>query len=165
MEFSTHPSALAIFHSPSDLLGLRGMKKERIRAISSWRNGLGRYDVAFVKDKPNAQILGHGLAVARVRLFFSFSFQKRTHSCAFITDYVLQGTSPDPDTGLWVVRQCHLPQPRVIPLNHILRAAHLIPVYGTSQVPKNHTPGQTLDKYRKFYVNKYADYHSFEIAG
>ncbi len=165
LEFSTYPSALAVFHSPSDSRRLQGMSRERIRAVSSWRNGPGRYDTVFVRDTPDAQTVGSGLAVARVQQFFSFSYQSKRHTCALVTYYMLQGTSPDADTGLWVVRPCYPSKPRVIPLDHIFRATHLIPVYGKTKVPKDHSPTQTLDKYWKFYINKYADHHSFEIAG
>ncbi len=165
LEFSTHPSVLAVFHSPSDSPGLWGISRERIRAISSWRRGPGRYDTVFTKDTPDAQSVGSGLATARVQLFFSFYFQNRKHDCALITYFRLQGTSPDANTGLWVVRPCYPPKTCIIPLDHILRAVHLIPVYGKTKVPKEHSPSQTLDKYKKFYINKYADYHSFKTAG
>lgn len=165
LKISTYPSALAVFHSPSDSASLQGMHRERIRAVSSWRNGPGCYDTVLVKGESGVQILGQGLAVARVQLFFSFSIQNKDHHCALITDYALQGTSPDPDTRLWVISKCHPPKPHIIPLDHILCAAHLIPVYRTTKVPKDHDFTHTLSKYHMFYVNKYADYHSFEVAG
>ncbi len=140
LEFSNHPSVLATFHSPSDSPGLQGISRERICAVSSWRCGPGRYDTVFIKDTPDAQSVGSGLATACVQLFFSFSFWNRKHDCALITYFRLQGTSPDTNTGLWVVWPCYPPQTCIIPLNRILHATHLIPVYGKTKVPKEHSP-------------------------
>jgi hypothetical protein len=52
----------------------------------------------------------------------------------------------------------------VIHLDTILRAAHLIPVYGEGYISKNLDSSQSLDAFPSFYVNKFADHHSFEIA-
>ncbi|KAF8632086.1 hypothetical protein AX17_004928 [Amanita inopinata Kibby_2008] len=48
-------SAIAIVHAPSDPSGVGGMRREFIRAVSSWRGGLPRYDCAFFKSKANPQ--------------------------------------------------------------------------------------------------------------
>ncbi|KAF8553111.1 hypothetical protein OG21DRAFT_1414849, partial [Imleria badia] len=49
-------------------------------------------------------------------------------------------------------------------IDTIYRAAHLIPVYGKHFVPPFLHPMQSYDSFRLFYVNKFADHHSFEIA-
>ena len=36
-----HTAAVAIFHAPSDLSGIGGMRRERIHAVSRWRRGPG----------------------------------------------------------------------------------------------------------------------------
>jgi len=47
------PSAVAIYYAPSDLSGTRGMFRERIRAVDSWRHGPGRHDCVFVQHDPD----------------------------------------------------------------------------------------------------------------
>ena len=67
-------SAVAVFYAPSDISGTGGMRKERIRAITTWRGGPGKFDTVFVKDFPDARTISSGLTVSRVKAFFSFSF-------------------------------------------------------------------------------------------
>ncbi|KAF8814307.1 hypothetical protein BYT27DRAFT_7025095, partial [Phlegmacium glaucopus] len=43
-----YPSAVATFHAPSAISGIGGMRRERIRAVKSWRKGPGRHDTIFV---------------------------------------------------------------------------------------------------------------------
>lgn len=52
----------------------------------------------------------------------------------------------------------------IIPIHHIVRGAHLIPVYHESDMPDKLEHFQTLDHFSRFYVNKYIDYHAFELA-
>jgi hypothetical protein len=47
-------SAVATFYAPSDISGVSGMRREYIRATSSWRNGPARYDCVYVNTKPDA---------------------------------------------------------------------------------------------------------------
>ena len=61
-----------------------------------------------------------------------------------------------------------LPRARVIPLNDILRAVHLIPVFSHlgKTIPKKYKHESTLDDrqlFKWFYVNKFVDYHAFKI--
>lgn len=72
---------------------------------------------------------------------------------------------------MWVVEPEYLlrgdirvPSPAIINLNTVVRAAHLIPVYSEQFIPADGTYSSTLDNYQKFYVNKYADHHAYEIA-
>ena len=51
----------------------------------------------------------------------------------------------------------------IIHLDAVVRAA-LLPVFGQDFVSRTLTLSDTLDEFSSFYVNKYADYHSFEIA-
>lgn len=159
-----YPSAVATFYAPCDISGTGGMRKEHIRAIPSWRGGLGRFDTVFVKDFPGAQTILSSLTIARVRFFFSFKFRGLEHRCALVTDYPYEGTAPDTDTGMWIVCRPAEPKSRVIPITQIFRAAHLIPVYHSSTLPKDLDPLMTIDTYSKFYVNRYIDHCSFEIA-
>jgi hypothetical protein len=52
----------------------------------------------------------------------------------------------------------------IVHIDCIYRAAHLIPAYRTSQyLSRSLTMHDTLDHFERFYINKYADHHAFEI--
>lgn len=167
---SVHPSALAFFRAPSDLCGTKGISSERIRAVDTWQKGAGRYDCIFVETDPNA--LGMlGLDVSQVKAFLSFSFESKLYQCALVSWFSRIGDKPDDTTGMWMVqadfeddakteRYCS-----VIPIDSIVRAAHLMPIFGTGFTPKGFTPALSLTTiFRGWYVNKFIDYHAFEFA-
>lgn len=52
----------------------------------------------------------------------------------------------------------------VVPVQNILHAAHLIPVYDMETIPNKFSHLETLDHYQRFYVNHFVDYHAFETA-
>ncbi|KLO09541.1 hypothetical protein SCHPADRAFT_833873, partial [Schizopora paradoxa] len=161
-------SATSLFHSPSDLSGVGGMRKEIIRATPSWRKGPPRYDCVFITTD-DTQAGFRGLHVARVKLFFAFVHREIRYDCALVHWYVLAEEEPDELTGMWMVKpdlydDRRTPRISVIHVDAILRAAHLIPVYGNSIIDKNHKFETTLDTFSLFFVNKYADHHSNEIA-
>jgi hypothetical protein len=52
----------------------------------------------------------------------------------------------------------------VIHVDCILRACHLLPVYGPNFVPPWVNFTNVLDSYPAFYVNKFIDHHANEIA-
>jgi len=52
----------------------------------------------------------------------------------------------------------------VIHVESIVRGAHLIPVYGDDMVPRHISFINSLDSYKAYYVNKFADHHANEIA-
>ncbi|EKM73863.1 hypothetical protein AGABI1DRAFT_17991, partial [Agaricus bisporus var. burnettii JB137-S8] len=99
-----YPSVVARFYAPSDGLGLHGFKSERIRAVSTWRNQGARYDTVFVKGKPGSNTISTGLTIARVRRFFSFTFNDQIHECGLVNEYHFVGTGPDEETGMWIVQ-------------------------------------------------------------
>ena len=108
--------------------------------------------------------------VGRVCLFFSFTYSGKVYACALVHDWEVVGEGPDPDTGFWMVRRSYAgscPHARVIVLNDILQAIHLIPVYKGHHDPIHqtlHFTG-TLDNrdFHRFYVNHYIDHHTFKI--
>lgn len=161
------PSAVATFFAPSDQSGIGGMYRERIRAVRSWRGGAPRYDCVFVEQ--DAEQPGfRGLHAARVLAFMSLQKSDITYPCALVTWFSVIGDEPDPDVGMWMVdpdldaegdREMS-----IIHLDTILRAAHLIPVYGDDPVPRHFKHTHSLDRFAAFYINKYADHHSHEIA-
>lgn len=165
-EVSIYSSAIAVYHAPSDLCGVNGMHREWIRAVSSWRRGPARYDCVFVNADETAEGM-RGLSIARVRLFFSVHFGCVTYPCALVHWFSPVGDHPDADTGMWIVKpdqSQRKPVRQVIHLNSIVRAAHLIGVYGQYRVPRALRFEHSLDAFQSFYVNKYIDHHAFEIA-
>ena len=107
-----------------------------------------------------------GLNVARVHLFFSFSYQDTKYPCALINWYDHMADALYQDTGMWIVKQVTGTQrSTIVHLDMMLWCAHLIPVFGPTYV--NHllklTFNDSLDAYLSFYINKYADHHMHEI--
>lgn len=160
-QIQVYASAVATFYAPSDICGTGGMRRERIRSMPSWRGGPCHHDCVFIETDPNAEGM-LGLDVGRVRQFFSFKFQGKYYPCALVQWFSRIGDEADEDTGMWIIK----PDPTlsVVHLDTILRAAHLIGVYGTQLMPKNLSHSQSLDIFRAYYVNKYIDHQSFEIA-
>ncbi|KDQ50958.1 hypothetical protein JAAARDRAFT_141102, partial [Jaapia argillacea MUCL 33604] len=164
---SVFHSAEVTYYAPSDLSGIGGMYQERIRANPSWRKGPGRYDCLFVRGDPLSSGLA-GLHVARARLFFSFKHLDKLHSCALVEWFVQESDSPDSTTGMWIVEPEKDRRGRrekgVISLDCINHGAHLILVFGKQFIPHRVPFSSSLDCFRSYYVNKYADHHANEIA-
>lgn len=74
----------------------------------------------------------------------------------------------DEDTGMWVVQpevtDNGSPMISIVHLDCIFHATHLLPVYGNDPIPTTISFHNSLDAFTTFYVNKYADHHTFEIA-
>ncbi|KAH9014126.1 hypothetical protein EDB84DRAFT_1277826 [Lactarius hengduanensis] len=149
------------------MCGTGCLRNERIHAVPSWRHGPARYDCVFVETN-NAADGMRGLDVARVYLFFSFIFRRKFYPCALVHWYCRVGDEPDEDTGMWVVETEKgadgAPRAAVLHLDTIIRAAHLIGVYGRDSLPSGLTPEQSLNLFHTYYVNKFIDHHSFSIA-
>jgi hypothetical protein len=161
-------SATATYHAPSDLLGIGGMHRERIRATPTWQHGPGRYDCVFMDNELDIDGFA-GLNVARVKLFLSFTVDDgTTYPCALVEWFSRFGDSPCEDTGLWrVVPDRDGRGQRAASLIHvdaILHGAHLIGVSGTHFVPAILSFSNSLDTFQIYYVNKYIDHHAHEIA-
>ena len=164
---SVFHSATATFYAPSDPSGVRGMRRERIRSTPSWRGTGKRRDCAFVvedESKPGFR----GMSTVRVLLFFSFTYNDTTYSCALVEWFKKVGCSPDKITGMWNVTPEYKRNGErlitVIHLDSVLRAAHLIPVFGRQYLPPHFSHTWSLDVFEAFYVNKYADHHANEIC-
>lgn len=160
-------SAVATFYAPSDISGIGGMRRERIRATASWRKGPARHDCVFVETDAKASGM-RGLHVARVRLFFSFKHQGEQFPCALVEWFEPTNNNPDELTGMWIVEpefDHNGSRTRsVIHIDTIMRAAHLIGVYGETALPRPFHFSDSLDTFQTFYVNKYVDHHAHEIA-
>ncbi|KAF5362702.1 hypothetical protein D9758_011703 [Tetrapyrgos nigripes] len=165
---NVYHSAVAKFYAPSDLSGVRGMMRERIRSTPSWY-GHPRRDCVLVVINANREGF-RGMSVARVRLFFSFRYHGVMYPCALVHWFNCYGHSRDPKTGMWVVRpgfrdpqRRQHPQLAVIHIDTLLRGVHLIPKYDSKAIPSEVKHYHSLDLFTAFYVNQYADYHANEI--
>ena len=167
-KISVFYSASATFRAPSDPSGPRSMHREYIRATPNWQNGHARYDCVFVNVRSELDGM-RGMEVARVFLFFSMTHRSKSYPCALVQWFSVVGDEPDEDMGYWMVEpdfhEDGGPHLAIIHLDTILRAAHLMPAYQTSDFVKAAlTMHDTLDEFKLFYVNKFADHHAFEIA-
>ncbi len=151
-------SAVATFCAPSDdSHGINGMSHKYIWAMPSWRGGVAQYDCAFINLNPEIDDMC-GLEVVCVLTFFSFSYNAQEYQCALIHWFSCIGTGPEFDKD----KDHHI---AVVHVNSIYRAMHLVPVYQTGQyISQTLTMHDTLDTFSHFYINKYVDYHAFEIA-
>ncbi|KAF7288734.1 C2H2-type domain-containing protein [Mycena indigotica] len=158
-------SAIASFYSPSDPSGIRGMKRERIRCTPSWRKHGPRRDCALLVE--NEDIAGFkGMSAVRVRLLFSFTYQGTHHPCALVEWFKKVARRPDRQTGMWIVKPEMRNGSRLLTIEHLdsmLRAAHLIPVFGQREIPRDLRYIHSLDAFEAFHVNKYIDAHANEI--
>ena len=164
IQVSIFYSALAVYHSPSDISGISGLCRELIRATPSWRNSQPHYDCVFVHSITSRRQFD----VARIMAFFSFIHDGKLFLCALVHEFRYSSHQPDKDTGLWIVvpKFVEEVQPclKIISLNGIFCAAHLVPVHKTrSFIPRSLTMDKTLDEFKRFYINKFIDYHAFRI--
>ncbi|KAJ6609182.1 hypothetical protein B0H10DRAFT_2438684 [Mycena sp. CBHHK59/15] len=159
-------SATARFYAPSDLCGTGGMHRECIRSNPRWHGTYSRRDTVFINIDPDLPGM-LGMIIGRVFLFFSFTYRDTYYPCALVQWFPRYGATPDDDTGLWVVTpeaygngdRCLA----IIHLNSIARAAHLLPVYGSSLLPEDFHYSYSLDAFRAFFINSYADHHTHEF--
>lgn len=159
-----HHSAIATFYAPSDLCGPGGMRQERIRSTPAF-HGHPRRDTVFVvldDSKPRME----GMEIGRVLLFFSFFYRHKPYSCALINWFV-HDDEPDADTGMWTVQlerdEKREPTVQIIPVETIARAAHLLPIYGSTRVPDDFSHHDALDSFNSFFVNHFADHHAHKF--
>lgn len=141
------------------------MYRERICSNPSWRGEFPRYDTVFVETDSELNGMA-GLTIGRLLLLFSFKDRDRVYSCALV-HWLIPGNEPDPDTGMWVVQPEYEGNGRrtlaIINLDCIARAAHLLPVYGSSFLPEDLHFSDALDVFRAYFVNPYIDHHSHEF--
>ena len=164
-------SATTIFRAPNNPSGTGGMYRETIHSTLKRKSGgtiTPHHNCIFTdngSDEPGVK----GLDVAWVYLFFSFEIEGKSYPCALIHNFHRTFTEPDPDNGLWVVEpeynqnRSHFMS--VVHADSIVQAAHLLPIFGgTSALPPKRQFTHTLDSFHGFYVNKYIDYHAFEMV-
>jgi hypothetical protein len=124
-----------------------------------------RYDTILVRTglSPGP----HGLSVAQLRLLFSFTIGGTHREVALVEWFSYIGNSPDEDTGMWMVerekKDDGSPLMDFICIDTILRSCHLLPVFGGELISPDITDATSLSDFHVYYVNKYADHHSFEL--
>ena len=161
-------SAIVTFVSPSDPSGIGSMRWEQIHAIASWHRGPPCYDCVFMStDDTQDGMLS--MEIARALCFFSFVYTNgTTYTCALVRWFDHIADHPDELTGMWMVSPSVLDNGSqnlaVIPLDSIVCSAHLLPIFGHEDVPEHINFHNSLDIYRGFYVNRFADHHAFELA-
>ncbi|EKM77823.1 hypothetical protein AGABI1DRAFT_101528 [Agaricus bisporus var. burnettii JB137-S8] len=125
-------SAIARFYSPSDLCGLSGMYRQRIRSTPSWYGHPRRDTVFIVVDENEAGM--RGMLIARIHLLFTFTTDEavngsETSQCALVSWFLPTSDEPDLETGMWAVKpegtQQYQPL-QVISLKSIARAFLLL---------------------------------------
>jgi hypothetical protein len=141
--------------------------------MGNWRGEGSRQDVVLVNtgDGGNKALPMSGYAVAWVLHLFSFTYADEYFPVAFVWWYKLSDNTGRRDrlTGMWLVeceyrdQDARAPHLAVVHVGSFLHAAHLLPFFGQEEVSRELTSGDTLDTYARFYVNKFADHHSFEI--
>ncbi|KAI0245200.1 hypothetical protein BJV78DRAFT_1277494 [Lactifluus subvellereus] len=160
-------SAVARFFAPSDLCGAGGMYQERIRSNPNWRDEYARYDTVFVQTGSDVSGSMNGMVIGRVHLFFSFTSSGVRYPCALVEWFVPED-GLDEDTGMWIVRPEFEGAGRhrtlaIVHIDCIIRAAHLLPAFGSSFVPEELHFSNSLDVYRSYFVNNNVDHHCHEF--
>ncbi|KAJ7182044.1 hypothetical protein C8R46DRAFT_885370, partial [Mycena filopes] len=148
--------------APSGLGGAGGMYRERIRSNPSW-HGHPRRDTVLIDV--GSPVMG-GLVIGRVHLWFSFGFADRIFQCALVNWLVPVGDEPDPDTGMWVVepeRTRGVLNFAIVNVDAVVRAAHLLTVYGAASLPENFHFSDSLDAFDHYFINTYADHYMHEF--
>ncbi|KAF8347327.1 hypothetical protein F5887DRAFT_1060902 [Amanita rubescens] len=134
------------------------MHREHIRATPCWRKA-PRFDCVLVSVDSDLQGM-IGLEVAHIQAFFSFVHEQRKYKCALIWFS---------HTGMWLVEPDYDedgdPNFAIIHVDTIFRAAHLLPAHPSNQFVARHiiTMHNSLNQFDQFYVNRFIDYHAFEV--
>jgi hypothetical protein len=160
-----------VFHSAtSTFLNDRGQStRQQIRCKPTWRNGPARLDCVFV-DNGTGLTGFKGLYVGQVLLLLSLQASGWIKSipCALIQWFTAVGDKPCHLTGMWMVEPEYDSNKQrimsVIHLDCILRPAHLIPIYGAEHVPHDLSASDSLNAFNGYYVNKFSDYHAYNLA-
>ncbi|KAI6013501.1 hypothetical protein BKA83DRAFT_90391 [Pisolithus microcarpus] len=128
-----------------------------IHTAPMWRQEGPHYDYAFVIMDPELEGMC-GMDTACVLCFFSFKAGSIFYPCAIMRWFDHLGEAPDELTRMWMVHPSftsnHQCKPR----------SHLIPIYGQDCVLQEILPCHSYDTFYGFYVNKFADHHTFEIV-
>ena len=128
-------------------------------------HGHEHHDTVFVVlDDSKSRM--EGMEIGRVLLFFIFYYHRKSFLYALI-NWFLHDKEPDCDTGMWTVQLEHdrwgQPTVEVVNIDTISQGAHLLPVYGSSQIPDDFSYHEVLDSFNSFFVNHFIDHHAHEF--
>lgn len=107
----------------------------------------------------------HGMTIWRVKAFLAFSFNDIRYRTALVKWFVSVDDQPDPVTWMWIVKPeatCGQYDICLVHVDCIVRACHLIGVYGRQFMPIDFHFSHALDAFHVYYVNYYIDYHAYE---
>ena len=154
-------STIATFRAPSDISSVTGIHHEHIQATPSWRSGPACYDTVLINSNPDVEGI-YRFEIAHTLLFFAFWHQERHYPCALVHWFSFVGVEPDEDTGFSTVEPDFTddgsPCLAIVHIDAIYRAVHLLAAHQNAQfINRAFTMHSTLDKFKLFYVNKYAD--------
>ncbi|KIK78373.1 hypothetical protein PAXRUDRAFT_164188 [Paxillus rubicundulus Ve08.2h10] len=143
------------------------MHREHIRATPLWRCRGACYDTVLIDTEDSADSI-NGMDVAQVLCFFPFPFLGNMFPCALVHWYKCIGSQPDNITGVWMVHPSFEDDGSrklsVIRLDSVFDAVHLLPMFNNSNpIHPALNFKNSLDAFKGYYVNKFADHHSFEI--
>ncbi|KIK80515.1 hypothetical protein PAXRUDRAFT_158474, partial [Paxillus rubicundulus Ve08.2h10] len=141
---------------------------EKIHAIPSWCGGPARYDCVFVGTDDSVEGM-LSMEVACIFCFFTFVFtNSETYTCALVHWFDRIADEPDKLTGMWMVRPSFLNDGSqnlaVVHVDSIVCSTHLLPIFGHEYIPEHGNHVNSLDLYHGFYVNQFADHHTFKLA-
>ena len=109
-----------------------------------------------------------GSHVTHVKLFFSFKYDDVEYLCALVEWFECVSDAPKEEMGMWLVwlelTSHGTQQASVVHLDTILCGIHLLPYFRAEFISGELHYSTTLDNFRYFYVNKYIDYHTFEMV-
>ncbi|TFK58633.1 hypothetical protein BDN72DRAFT_781831 [Pluteus cervinus] len=144
------------------------MSHEFVRAVPTWQGQEGRHDCVYFYNHSNRRPGFAGLHVAQVLTFLSFELDAQIYPCALVRWFVPMGDEPCPNTRMWKVEPlldnngdavCSIEH-----VDNIVRAAHLIPVFGNHPLPRGFSFQHSLQAFNAYYVNKFVDLRAHEIA-
>ncbi|KAI6105120.1 hypothetical protein EV401DRAFT_2060651 [Pisolithus croceorrhizus] len=101
--------------------------------------------------------------------FFSFVYTNGySYPCALIHWFECIADEPDGLMGMWMVKPSFVDDGvknlSIIHVDSIVHNTHLLPIFGQERVPPYINLHNSLDIYHSFYVNRFADHHTFELA-
>ena len=170
-KISVFHSATAVFCAPSNPSGIGSLYRETIWCTPWWQTGdtIAPWQDCVVLNTGSDVPGMRGLDITRIHLFFSFEAGDELFSCALIHEFYKPFDNPDPDNGMWIIEpdfdRDGYQIISVVHVDSIVRAAHLLPVFrGDVAIPREINFSSTLDAFAAFYINKYIDYHTFELV-
>jgi hypothetical protein len=136
-----------------------------IRSNPSWRGEYARHDTVLVRHGTIEDGFC-GMLVGRVKTFLSLKHDTITYPTALVEWFVPSSDAPDPVTGMWIIEPHIADGQRSVGLVHldtVVRGCQLIGVCGNQRLPGGFSFTYSLDTFKRFYVNRYLDYHSHEL--